>query len=281
MAKKVFTDESLATLIDETKSYVDSAVSTKANSSHTHNYADSSSAGGAATSANKVNSSLIVKLNGGSTEGTNLFTFNGSAAKSVNITPSAIGAAASSHTHDDRYYTETEVDNKLSGKAPTSHASTATTYGIGTSSNYGHVKLSDSTSSTSDATAGIAASPAAVKAVYDLASGKSSSTHTHTVSHTPAGTVSQPTFTGSAATSGAPSKTTSVYSITDVGSAPSLTASVTNRCLTLSFDAGSVPTRSSVTVASSDHTHSVTAKGSVSQPTFTGTAATLTSGTPK
>ncbi len=55
MAKKVFTDESLATLVDETKSYVDSAVSEKANTSHTHNYAGSSSAGGAATSANKLN----------------------------------------------------------------------------------------------------------------------------------------------------------------------------------------------------------------------------------
>lgn len=54
-------------------------------------------------------------------------------------------------------------------KAPTSHASTATTYGIGTGSNYGHVKLSDSTSSTSAASAGIAASPKAVKAAYDLA----------------------------------------------------------------------------------------------------------------
>ena len=68
-------------------------------SSHTHSYAGSSSAGGAATSANKVNKSLTVKLNGGSTEGTDLFTFNGSAAESVNITPSAIGAAASSHNH--------------------------------------------------------------------------------------------------------------------------------------------------------------------------------------
>ena len=58
----------------------------------------------------------------------------------------------------------------LSGKAATSHASTATTYGIGTGSKYGHVKLSDSTSSTSAASAGIAASPAAVKAAYDLAS---------------------------------------------------------------------------------------------------------------
>lgn len=93
----------------------------KANASHTHNYAGSSSVGGAATSANKVNSSLTVKLNGGSTEGTNLFTFNGSAAKSINITPSSIGAAASSHTHDDRYYTESEVDTKLSGKSNTNH----------------------------------------------------------------------------------------------------------------------------------------------------------------
>ena len=36
MAKKIFTDESLATLVDETKSYVDSIASKKANSSHTH-----------------------------------------------------------------------------------------------------------------------------------------------------------------------------------------------------------------------------------------------------
>ena len=65
--------------------------------SHTHNYAGSSSAGGA---ANSVKTNLIIKLNGGSTEGTNLFTFNGSAAKTINITPSSIGAAGSSHgTH--------------------------------------------------------------------------------------------------------------------------------------------------------------------------------------
>lgn len=65
-------------------------------SSHTHSYAGSSSAGGA---ANSVKTNLIIKLNGGSTEGTNLFTFNGSTAKTVNITASGIGAAASSHTH--------------------------------------------------------------------------------------------------------------------------------------------------------------------------------------
>lgn len=43
--------------------------------------------------------SLVIKLNGGTTEGTNMFTYDGSTAKSLSITPSAIGAAASSHTH--------------------------------------------------------------------------------------------------------------------------------------------------------------------------------------
>ena len=50
---------------------------------------------------------------------------------------------------------------------PTAHASTTTTYGAGSSTNYGHVKLSDSTTSTSSVTDGIAATPAAVKAVKD------------------------------------------------------------------------------------------------------------------
>lgn len=52
-----------------------------------------------ASSSAKVANSLIIKLNGGSTEGTNLFTYNGSSAKTVNITASSIGAATSSHTH--------------------------------------------------------------------------------------------------------------------------------------------------------------------------------------
>ena len=55
---------------------------------------------GNAATATKVNKALTVKLNGGTTEGTNMFTFDGSAEKVVNITPSSIGAAASSHgTH--------------------------------------------------------------------------------------------------------------------------------------------------------------------------------------
>lgn len=43
---------------------------------------------------------LTIRLNGGTTEGTNQFTYNGTAAKTINITASNIGAASSSHTHE-------------------------------------------------------------------------------------------------------------------------------------------------------------------------------------
>lgn len=132
---------------------------------------------------------------------------------------------------------------------------------------------------------------------------------TITISHTPAGTVSKPTFTGTAVTSGKPDTTnvTTIYSITGVGSlpsaslsagtapshtytAPSLTASIANKCMTfswsagshsfsagtyptLTFSAGSLPTRSSaISMPNTNHTHSVTAAGTVSQPTFTGSS---------
>ena len=138
MAKLTIKD-ALSTSLTRTKQYIDTELAKKADSSHgthltigtgsgnaaagnhTHNYAGSSSVGGAATSANKVNQNLVVKLNGGTTEGTNLFTFNGSTAKTINITPSSIGAA------------------------PTSHASTATTYGAASASNYGHAMASSTT----------------------------------------------------------------------------------------------------------------------------------------
>lgn len=46
---------------------------------------------------NKQN--LTIQLNGGTTEGTNKFTYNATAAKTINITASSVGAAASSHNH--------------------------------------------------------------------------------------------------------------------------------------------------------------------------------------
>lgn len=65
-----------------------------------------------------------------------------------------------------------EAYNCADSKAPRAHASTATTYGTGSSTNYGHVKLSASTNSSSGTSSGIAATPSAVKAVHDLLGGK-------------------------------------------------------------------------------------------------------------
>ena len=67
-----------------------------------------------------------------------------------------------------------EVLALAQGKAPTSHASSNTTYGVGTTQQYGHVKLCDSASSVT-AACGVAATPSAVKSVADaLASYQSS-----------------------------------------------------------------------------------------------------------
>lgn len=47
-----------------------------------------------AASARKVAHSLIIRCKGGRTEGTNMWTFDGSTSKSVNITADKIGAVA-------------------------------------------------------------------------------------------------------------------------------------------------------------------------------------------
>ena len=123
--------------------------------SHTHDYAGSSSAGGAANSANKLN-----KNAGSATQGVYFkdgvpVAMTCTLGKSVpadakftdtntwrgvqdNLTSTATdqslsanqgkvlkglvdGKAASSHTHDDRYYTESEMNTKLNDKANSSH----------------------------------------------------------------------------------------------------------------------------------------------------------------
>ena len=123
--------------------------------SHTHNYAGSSSAGGAANSANKLNTNA-----GSSTQGVYFkdgvpVVMTYTLGKSVpadakftdtntwrgvqdNLTSTATdqslsanqgkvlkglldGKANASHTHDDRYYTESEMNTKLNGKANSSH----------------------------------------------------------------------------------------------------------------------------------------------------------------
>ena len=65
--------------------------------------------------------------------------------------------------------TTSEAARANLGVPPTSHASTATTYGVGNSTQYGHLKLSDAVDSLSGVSGGIAATPAAVKIANDAA----------------------------------------------------------------------------------------------------------------
>lgn len=79
-------------------------------------------------------SSLTVKTNG-----TIKATYDGSTALSVDITADNVGAASVGHTHDDRYYTETEINTKIDainesidGKAAKSHEHSAADITSGT-----------------------------------------------------------------------------------------------------------------------------------------------------
>lgn len=134
-------------------------------------------------------------------DGTTNTTYDGSAEKTVNA--ATIGAAPSGHTSVQatgsilgHVKTGTGIannsgtisvsygttagtacqgnDSRLSdARTPKSHAATATTYGSGTSSNYGHVKLTDTYSvdnpnaSTNGANTGIAASAYALQQAYN------------------------------------------------------------------------------------------------------------------
>lgn len=82
---------------------------------------------------NKVANTLTVKLNSGTSEGSTMFTFDGSSAKSVNITPTAIGAAASGHKHDASDITSGTLPVSRGGTGATTFTSGYALIGNGTS----------------------------------------------------------------------------------------------------------------------------------------------------
>lgn len=94
-------------------------------SDHDHNYAGSKTAGGTATEAAKTTGTLTIQTNGVSA-----ITFNGSANKSLDITPASIGAATSDHTHSNYAlvsHTHNYAGSKTSGGAATEAAKTTGT----------------------------------------------------------------------------------------------------------------------------------------------------------
>ena len=62
-----------------------------------------------------------------------------------------------------------ELIDEVDKRSPINHASSEIKYGISTGTEYGHVKLIDDVNAVYDNTSGIAASPLAVKKVYDIA----------------------------------------------------------------------------------------------------------------
>ena len=124
------------------KSETDSKLNTKANVSHTHTVSNISDF---PTSIKNPNS-MTVQLNGGTTEGTNQITYDGSVAKTINVTPSGIGA-----------YTKSEVDDLIENiDIPT-------------------ITIDSALSSTSS-------NPVQNKVNNTALSGKANSSHTHTKS---------------------------------------------------------------------------------------------------
>lgn len=94
--------------LDGVTSAIQTQLNGKAASSHTHNYAGSSSAGGP---ANSVAQALTIQLNGSAQPA-----YNGSTARTINITASSIGAAATSHTHTISQITNISSANVYSAK---------------------------------------------------------------------------------------------------------------------------------------------------------------------
>lgn len=88
---------------------------------------------GNASSSNKVNHDLVIKLNSGVTEGTNMFTFNGSSAKTVDITKDKL---ASDATQSVSGWMSVADKNKLDGIAAGAQVNSITGVKGGAESSY-------------------------------------------------------------------------------------------------------------------------------------------------
>ena len=92
----------------------------------------------------------------------------GNAASLTTSARTVVGAVNELKSTYDQCFTDTGT--ALSGKAPTSHVSDLTTYGVGNADCYGHLKISDTYTCDLGCT-GMAASQTALYCVYDFAAG--------------------------------------------------------------------------------------------------------------
>lgn len=95
-----------------------------------------------------------------------------------------------------------------------------------------------------------------------------SSDHTH--SFVPAGTVSGG-FSGSTTNTASSTASVEIKQMSTVGTLPALTMSVSSKCLTFGWSAGTLPTSSTVYAATVGHVHSFTPTGSLINLSFSAT----------
>ena len=206
------------------------ALDGKAASSHTHTKSQITDF----PTSIKNPTSVVIKLNGGTTEGTNMFTYDGSSAKSINITPAGIGASASGHTH--KYAGSSSVGGSANSavKLDTSTAGSATqpvyfTGGKPVACTYSLNKSVPSNAVFTDTWRGIqnnltsdstsdSLSAAQGKVLKGLVDGKAAASHTHTKSQITDFPTSMP---ASDVYSWAKASTKPSYSWNEIGSKPS------------------------------------------------------------
>lgn len=109
--KKYASDNTLSAVVAKIKELFVSktdfnlSLSNKADKSHTHSISDTTN----------LQSTLNGKVPTSRTINNKALTAN------ITLSASDVGAAPSTHSHDDKYYTETEMDAKLAGKSDTTH----------------------------------------------------------------------------------------------------------------------------------------------------------------
>ena len=166
------------------------------------------------------------------------------------------------------------LKDTLDGKAPTSHASNATTYGVGTTANYGHVKLSSATpaalGTASAGTAdGVVANANHVHAKPSLADlGAAAASHNHDAANINAGTLAADRLPTVPVAKGGTGATTAAAALTALG-VPAL-SSTTPAAL------GTAAVGTSTTSARADHVHAYPTPANIGAAPAN---ATLTDGT--
>ena len=110
-----------------TKSDLNTGLSSKADTSHKHSISDTTNL--QSTLDGKVPTSRTIN--------------NKPLSENITLSASDIGAASSTHDHNDKYYTQSQVDSKLSGKSDSTHSHSDLYYTKNEIDNYELITVDD------------------------------------------------------------------------------------------------------------------------------------------